>query len=90
MPECYVKDVQKILDEINTTLIKNNEKAIKRADWHTKLSLLTPNTILPHWVNECFRKKPFNALNAAKVETAIREHLKALGMSRDVNIVCID
>ena len=90
MSRCYVDEMQEIFDEINAELVKTKQRVIKKRDWHEVLSTFTPNTIRPHWVNECFRKSFFDQLNATKVQTAVEEHLASLSITRTVTLICSD
>jgi len=88
MSRCYVAEMQEIFDEINAELVKTKQRVIKKRDWHEVLSTFTPNTIRPHWVNECFRKSFFDSLNATKVQTAVQEQLALLNITRTVTLTC--
>jgi hypothetical protein len=86
MSRCYVADVPGILNDINNALVVNKQKPIKKNDWHMILSAFTPNKIKPHWINECFRKSPFEELNAKIVKISIEEHLASIDLNRDVHL----
>lgn len=87
--KCRISNIKEILEAINLAFVKSKKLELKKRDWHTALSSLTENKILPFWINEFFRGRFVSKMNAEKVKVAIEAQLKSLNIDLKVILECV-